>query len=124
MFAFRQTVEPRIARFAPAALGHTGAVYAYNYFDRYGFYLQPSESVDFVAAPEGTYWIVVPVGPSGIGFLGDIGKFVSNGKKRVARLSDTGILTVRIVLASNESRLRLRGIFTWPTASPRGASAH
>jgi hypothetical protein len=109
VFAFRQTVEPRIARFAPAALGHTGAVYAYNYFDRYGFYLQPSESVDFVAAPEGTYWIVVPVGPSGIGFLGDIGKFVSNGKKRVARLSDTGILTVRIVLASNESRLRLRG---------------
>ena len=109
VFAFQQTVEPRITRFAPAALGHTGPLYAYNYFDRYGRYLQRPESVDFVAPPDGAYWIVVPVGPSGVGFLGDTGKFVSNGKKRVARLSDTGILTARIVFASGESRLRLRG---------------
>ena len=109
VFAFQQTVEPRITRFAPAALGHTGPLYAYNYFDRYGMYLQRPESVDFVAPPDGAYWIVVPVGPSGVGFLGDTGKFVSNGKKRVARLSDTGILTARIVFASGESRLRLRG---------------
>src|SRR5262249_13894675 len=55
------------------------------------------------------YWIVVPVGPSGVGFLGDAGKFVSNGRNRVERVRDTGALTARIVFSAGESRLRLHG---------------
>jgi hypothetical protein len=109
VFAFGQPAEQRTARFLPSTLGHKGPVYAYNYFDRYGMYLQPGEAVEFVVPDDGAYWIVVPVGPSGVGFLGDSGKFVSNGRNRVARILDTGALTARIVFSVRESRLRLYG---------------
>jgi ubiquinol-cytochrome c reductase iron-sulfur subunit len=36
------------------------------------------------------YYIVAPVGPSGIAFLGDAGQFVSLGRKRIASLKDDG----------------------------------
>jgi hypothetical protein len=109
VFAFGQNVPARTARFSPAALGYDGPVYAYNYFNRTGGYLQPSESIEFVVADSGTYWIVVPVGRSGVGFLGDADKFASNGKSRVARIRDAGALTARIVFSAGESRLRLHG---------------
>src|SRR5262245_16631989 len=48
-------------------------------------------------------------GASGIGFLGDEGKFVSNGRNRVSRIRDTGVLTARIVFSKGESRLRFHG---------------
>ena len=51
----------------------------------------------------------MPVGPSGVGFLGDAGKFVSNGRKRIASIADTGVLSVRVVFSAGESRLRLHG---------------
>jgi hypothetical protein len=109
VFAFGQAAEPRTARVSPAALGYDGPVYAYNAFDGHGRYLQPSETLEFVAPADGAYWIVVPVGPSGVGFLGDAGKFVSNGRNRVDQMRDTGALTARIVFSAGESRLRLHG---------------
>jgi hypothetical protein len=109
VFAFGQPAEQRTARFSPSALGHKGPVYAYNYFDGYGMHLQPEEAVEFVVPDDGAYWIVVPVGASGVGFLGDSGKFVSNGRNRVARILDTGALTARVVFSTGESRLRFYG---------------
>jgi hypothetical protein len=109
VFAFSQAAEPRMARVSSAALGYGGPVYAYNAFDGHGRYLLPSETLEFLAPADGTYWIVVPVGRSGVGFLGDTGKFVSNGRNRVDRLRDTGVLTARIVFSVGESRLRLHG---------------
>jgi hypothetical protein len=52
---------------------------------------------------------VVPAAGSGIGFLGDQDKFVSNGRKRVSHISDNGVLSARIVLAKSEDRVRLHG---------------
>jgi hypothetical protein len=109
VFAFAQTAEPRTARLSPAALGYGGPVYAYNAFDKHGRYLQPSETFEFLAPADGAYWIVVPVGPSGVGFLGDAGKLVSNGRNRIDRMRDTGALTARVVFSAGESRLRLHG---------------
>src|SRR5262249_47616174 len=80
-----------------------------NAFDGHGRYLQPSDTLEFPAPADGAYWIVVPVGASGVGFLGDAGKFVSNGRNRVDRVRDTGELTTRIVFSAGESRLRLHG---------------
>ena len=68
-FAFGHSVEHRTARFSPSALGHKGPVYAFNYFDGYGMHLQPADAVEFAVPDDGAYWIVVPVGPSGVGFL-------------------------------------------------------
>jgi hypothetical protein len=109
VFAFGRTAEARMARLSPAALGYAGPVYAYNYFERTGTYLQPSEAVEFAVSDGGAYWIVVPVGRSGVGFLGDADRFVSNGRSRVVRIRDKGALTAQIALSGGESRLRLHG---------------
>jgi hypothetical protein len=84
-------------------------VYAYNYFDRRGQYVEPWEAIEFVVPDNGAYWIIVPVGASGVGFLGDASKFVSNGKNRVARIVDTGTLRARIVFSAGEARMHLYG---------------
>jgi hypothetical protein len=86
-------------------------------------YLQPGEAVEFVVPDDGAYWIVVPVGPSGVGFLGDSGIFVSNGRNRVARILDTGALTARIVFSAGEGRLRFYGFsLARPQISAVGAT--
>jgi hypothetical protein len=99
------------ASFSPAELGYRGPVYAYNAFEGSGRYLQqPHEPVTFTVPDQGAYWIVVPVGASGVGFLGDEGKFISNGSKRIARIRDNNkMLTIRVIFADAESRLRLHG---------------
>ena len=122
VFAFGQPAEQRTARLSPSALGHKGPVYAYNYFDGYGMHLQPGEAVEFAVPDDGAYWIVVPVGPSGVGFLGDSGKFVSNGRNRVARIMDTGVLTARVVFSAGERRLRFYG-FSLARPKVRAAGA-
>jgi hypothetical protein len=109
VFAVRQTPEQRAASFLPTALGYKGPVYAYNYFDKRGMYVEPWQAVKFVVPDDGAYWIVVPVGASGVGFLGDAGKFVSNGRNRLAHILDTGTLVARVVFSAGESRLRLHG---------------
>jgi hypothetical protein len=109
VFAFGRTAETRKARLSPAALGYDGPVYAYNYFARTGMYLRPSEAVEFAVPDGGSYWIVVPVGRSGVGFLGDADKFVSNGRGRVVRIRDAGALTAQVAFSAGENRLRLHG---------------
>jgi hypothetical protein len=122
VFAYAQPSGQPTARLSPSALGHKGPVYAYNYFDGYGIYLQQEEAVEFFIPDDGAYWIVVPVGPSGVGFLGDIGKFVSNGRNRVARIVDNGSITVRVVFSAGESRLRFFG-FSLSQPQVRAAEA-
>ena len=109
VFAFRQTPELRTASFLPSALGYKVPVYAYNYFDKRGKYVEPWQTIEFVVPENGTYWIIVPVGASGVGFLGDASKFVSNGRSRVARILDTGTLLARIVFSAGETRIHLYG---------------
>ena len=109
VFAFGQTPEQHSASFLPAALGYKGPVYAYNYFNKQGMYVEPWQAVEFAVPDNGVYWIVVPVGASGMGFLGDAGKFVSNGRNRIAHILDTGTLTARVVFSAGERRLHLYG---------------
>lgn len=66
-----------------------------------------------VAMPDntngGSYFIAVPIGPSGMAFLGDTNKFVTRGKKRISSLSDTGLLRATIAFASGETNVTLCG---------------
>jgi hypothetical protein len=109
VFAFKQTAEQSIASFLPSALGYKSPVYAYNYFDNRGKYVEPWQAIEFIIPDNGSYWIVVPVGASGVGFLGDARKFVSNGKSRVASIRDNGTLLTRIVFSAGETRIHLHG---------------
>src|SRR5262249_23497598 len=99
----------RSVKVEPAGLGYESSVFAYNYFGQYGLYLQPTEALAFKVPDDGAYWIIVPVGRSGIGFLGDLDKFVSNGKNRVVTMNDTGEFSARVIFAEGENRLRLHG---------------
>jgi hypothetical protein len=72
-------------------------------------YLRPSEPLDVEVPRDGAYWIIVPVGLSGVGFLGDLDKFVSDGKNRIARLADDGEVSARVIFADNENRISLHG---------------
>ncbi|MGH6979654.1 MAG: hypothetical protein ACREFC_00455, partial [Stellaceae bacterium] len=101
------------ASVTPAELGYDTAVYCLDWFNDRGTLLRPSDAMRLRGNV--SFWIVAPVGPSGVAFLGDVGKFASNGRQRVARLADDGTLRARIVLANGETRVRLHG---WSRARP------
>ena len=58
---------------------------------------------------KGSYYVVAPVGPSGIAFLGDPGKFVSLGDNRITRLTDDGKLRVTVAFADGEQAVTICG---------------
>jgi len=59
--------------------------------------------------PDYLYQVAAPIGRSGIAVLGDLGHFVSLGKKRVTNLVDDGVVTVAFAFAPGETSRILRG---------------
>ena len=53
--------------------------------------------------------IAAPIGPSGIAILGDLGQFVTAGKKRISAMSDYGVVHVNIAFANGEKSRILTG---------------
>jgi hypothetical protein len=105
------------ATFNPTSLGLTGNVFVYNYFTGSGTVVQAGNSFSDTVG-SGSYYIVAPVGPSGIGFLGDAGQFVSLGKKRITQLTDNGTVQATIAFARGETALTMHGYSpTAPTIS-------
>lgn len=96
------------AAFTAQALGFNGPVYVFDFFQKAGTILA---SQDVFTAPPAdfAYYIVVPVGASGIAFLGDADQFVSLGRKRVTQLSDDGALHVSISFAAQEKTRTIHG---------------
>jgi len=112
------------ASFTPAALGHSGRVLVFNYFQNTGRVLDASAVYTEDLAGGSAYYVVAPVGPSGIAFAGDVGKFASLGKKRITQVSDDGTLTVSVAFASGETRVTLHGYApVEPTVSSTAGSA-
>jgi hypothetical protein len=96
------------ASFSLATLGLSGPAYAYDYFAGNGTTVPQGGSVSATVSA-GTYWIVAPVGTSGIAFLGDAGKFVAHGDKRIAHLDDDGQVHATVVFAAGEGPVTLHG---------------
>jgi hypothetical protein len=55
------------------------------------------------------YYVVAPVGKSGIAFLGEQGKIAPLGNKRISDWSDDGTLSVSVLFASGEASVTLTG---------------
>jgi hypothetical protein len=108
VFAYARSTNTT-ATFTPAALGLTGNVYVYNYFTGTGTIIPADSSFSDTVSTSGSYYIVVPIGQSGVGFLGDAGKFVSWGKKRFTQISDTGSVQATMTFASGENSLTAYG---------------
>ncbi len=112
VFAFnRGGGSPQKVNFTAAELGLERPAYVYDYFARkaqkLGVHDNFSASLDKKAD---AYYVVAPVGKSGIAFLGDENKFVGTGKQRINSIEDKpGKLTVGVVLAEGEKSVVLHG---------------
>jgi len=93
---------------APATFGVSGSAYVYDYFNKTGELLPAGAAFSTTVDSTGSYFVVAPVGPSGIAFLGDAGKFVGSGKKRIAQLTDDGALQVTVLFAPGEDQVALQ----------------
>lgn len=101
-------VATQTASFQPSALGVSGTVYVYDYFAGNGTLVQPGAAHQQTVT-SGTYWILAPVGTSGIAFLGDAGKFVAHGKKRITSVVDGGAVQAALAFAPGEGSVTVRG---------------
>ncbi|HEV2691611.1 MAG TPA: hypothetical protein VG347_01815 [Verrucomicrobiae bacterium] len=114
IFTFAENANSLAGSFKPADLGVTNDAYVYDYFNGTGTLVSAGNTFSFTTAmPQatngGSYYVVVPVGPSGMAFLGDTMKFVTRGKKRISFFSDNGFLRATIAFAASETNVTLSG---------------
>ncbi len=108
VFAYPRGVDTAVS-FQPSSLGLGGPVYVYDYFADDG---QVMDSADqFFDQIDGgyVYYIVTPIGSSGIGLLGDASQLVPLGKQRIPQVTDDGVLELVVAFAPGESRRTLHG---------------
>jgi hypothetical protein len=123
VFAYARNNATQSIAFSPNSRGVSGEAYVYNYFTGAGRLVPAGGTFTDTVGSNGSYYVVAPVGPSGIAFLGDAGKFVSTGDKRIAHLSDNGTVNTTIAFASNEHSVTVHGYApTAPTASASDGS--
>ncbi|GLY85157.1 CBM35 domain-containing protein [Actinoallomurus iriomotensis] len=112
------------ATFRPADLGVTGKAYLYDYFAGTGKVVGATDDYTAQVTRDGSYFQVVPVGRSGIAFLGDAGKFVSLGSQRIRSLSDNGTVHATVAFAHGDGPVTLHGYSPTPvSASAAGGGA-
>jgi hypothetical protein len=124
VFAYSRNNGSQSIGFSPNSLGVSGQAYVYNYFTGTGRLVPAGGTYTDTVGTNGSYYQVVPVGPSGIAFLGDAGKFVSTGDKRIAHLSDNGTVSATVAFAANENSVTLHGYApSAPTVTATDGSA-
>jgi hypothetical protein len=107
----------------PSDLGVTGTAYVYNFFANTGTVVSATSAHNIEAQYDGVYLIIVPVGASGIGFLGDPGKWASLGSQRITALSDNGTLRATVKFATGDGPVSLHGYSPKPvTVTAAGGS--
>jgi hypothetical protein len=124
VFAYsRSSTASAAASFVPSDLGVTGTAYVYNFFANTGTVVDATATHNIAGQYDGVYFIVVPVGASGIGFLGDPGKWASLGSQRISSLSDNGKLQATVKFASGDGPVSLHGYSPKPvTVTATGGS--
>ncbi|MGH9763740.1 MAG: hypothetical protein ACREAC_23145, partial [Blastocatellia bacterium] len=114
VFAYVRNFPDNSASFTPASLGFTGNVYVYDYVAGTGTVIDAGQSFTRTIS-DWAYYVVVPIGPSGIAFLGDGGQFVTLGKQRIPLVADSGKLTATVALSAGETS---RTLFGYAPATP------
>jgi hypothetical protein len=95
----------------PGTFGIGSSAYAYDVTRKQGVLVPPGQPYH-ASLESGQYGfvIIVPVGPSGIAFLGDENKIVSTGKQRIADIRESAAeLSVIVQTAHGEPSVRLHG---------------
>ncbi len=127
VFAFSRSGKVhQTVTFSPEEAGTRGPVVVYNYFEHVVRPVGRGQKFSAMIGPgEAAYYIVAPVGPSGIALFGDRGKFVSMGKERIASLQELPhAVRVRVLFATNENEVTLFGDApSEPTVTVQGGHA-
>ncbi len=122
IFAFNRPKAPASeVKFAPADFGFSAPVYVCDYFAGTGQRLE-ADATFSARLKRGTnaFYVITPVGRSGIAFLGDQDKYVGTGKQRIAALEDQpGKLSFEVIFADAEKAVTLHG---YAEAEPRVAA--
>jgi hypothetical protein len=94
---------------APGELGIQESAYVYNYFTQTGQLVAAGSTFRDSVSSTGSYYIVAPVGPSGIALLGDTGKFNSASRQRIPVMNDSGLMVTSVHFAAGETGTTIRG---------------
>ena len=111
VFAYVRNKENTTASFMPSRFGMKGKVCVLNMRTGEAIFQTTRKDVSIAFDPDNTaYYEVATLGKSGIAFFGDEGKYVSNGRQRIAALSDADDkLTATITFAAGEKSVRVFG---------------
>jgi hypothetical protein len=112
VFAFSRTGRVHeVVQFTPEEAGAEGPAYVYDYFNHLVSRVGKDQDFKVEIAPGGAgYYIVAPIGASGITLFGDKGKFVSMGKQRIASVTeDAHSVTAQVLFANGEDSVELFG---------------
>ena len=126
VFSYRRAWTHLTAAFSPAEVGVARAAYVYDARSGSAHRLAAADRLSFHLAPHATaYFVVVPIAHSGIALFGDAGKFVPDGRRRIASLIDEPEqLTAEVRFAPGEHSVRLFGYAPRrPTLESRAGSA-
>ncbi|HWF11932.1 MAG TPA: hypothetical protein VG297_25865 [Bryobacteraceae bacterium] len=115
IFAYTRGADAPIT-IQPSAFGLTGAAYLYDYLGGIGYTIAANSQLTLNLQNGTGYFVLSPVGESGIVFLGDKDQFVTLGKKRIAALADTGRVDVKVAFAAGEGARTLFGYSPQPVA--------
>ena len=110
VFSFTDT-DNVTASFTPAELGYTGRVYVYDVNNDSGKVLDSTQASSTTLASTSTtaYYVVAPIGSSGIALLGEPGKIAPVGKQRISAFSDDGSVAVTVEFGTSEGPVTLQG---------------
>jgi hypothetical protein len=100
--------------FTPSSVGLNGPVYVYNYFTEVGQVIDASDAFSGQIEGSYAYYIVTPIGPSGVGLLGDLGQFTSLGRQRITNVADDGVVEMTIAFAPDETSRVIQGYSNEP----------
>ena len=100
--------------FTPASLGIDGPAFVYDDFTGAGTVVPAGQAFTGSVDRDGSYYVVAPIDRAGIAFLGDAGKFVSLGAKRVTSLRDDGTVQASVSFAPGEGALTMHGYAQHP----------
>ena len=114
VFAYNRQPTDAEAEFAPTEFGLSGNVCVLDARSGNAVFQSAHKRVQLsFKSGETAYYEIIPVGQSGLAFFGDAGKYVSNGRQRIAALEEAkGKLTVTTTFAAGEKSVRLFGYAT------------
>ncbi len=108
----------------PSVFGISGASYVYNYLAATSTYIPAGSTVTRILPQGASYFVLVPVGQSGVGLLGDTGHFITQGRQRIAQVSDAGTLNVTVNFAPGETARTISGFSAQPIVVSSTAGSH